>query len=607
MLLIYITVLTALTTVASSLEAPSKGDVAGAAGAAGGMDVDLNKGKGKGDDLDFVAGTAELAPGVTTGPLDPGAGAVLGVVCLGMKNRAALGSAGHCGSASGCRCDEGEGGCDADDQCKDGLRCQSFYGWHYGYGLTLGVCVREEGRPSIMADGTEFEGDIDIITTQDGINQIVRAYGISTADMVLQEFPQAYVPGAAVTVHDPDFVLSRTDLIRQPDPEVWAPGVKVKSGIRGGGGRRRLGAMDDPTKLWPDATMYYKIDSTVSDNVKTVIENAMNEWTSNTCVKFVECGSPCGRDAVVKFTQPSSAVCSSAVGMDGDEQTIKLHPACGFGAAVHEIAHAFGFWHEQSRPDRDSYVTINWANIQEGKEHNFNKKSGSDHDSLGSSYDYGSIMHYSKTAFSTGGDTIVPKVEGVTIGQRSGVSDHDAWQMSKLYSCSSCPSGYSEKTDYYGTAPFCAGSCPSNWLEIGRHKSGDGSTCWFGTKAHCKSCCKSVAATEYRWYGTAPFCSGSCPSGWTYVSRSKSGDGARCWTGWKHYCRRSTYVDQCVEPSDDVGDCPPGGELVQWFGTAPFCSSTNQCPYGWDYIQKSRTGDGSRCWWGYKWQCSKSC
>ena len=46
---------------------------------------------------------------------------------------------------------------------------------------------------------------------------------------------------------------------------------------------------------------------------------------------------------------------------------INLAPGCvpanEPGTTIHEILHALGFDHEQSRKDRDDYVTINLPNI----------------------------------------------------------------------------------------------------------------------------------------------------------------------------------------------------------------------------------------------------
>jgi len=61
------------------------------------------------------------------------------------------------------------------------------------------------------------------------------------------------------------------------------------------------------------------------------------------------------------------------VGRVGGAQTVSLGHGCiRYGTIIHELMHAAGFWHEQSRWDRDSYVTINWSNIWAGMAFNFN-------------------------------------------------------------------------------------------------------------------------------------------------------------------------------------------------------------------------------------------
>ena len=51
---------------------------------------------------------------------------------------------------------------------------------------------------------------------------------------------------------------------------------------------------------------------------------------------------------------------------------------------MYKIGHAIGFWHEQSRPDRDQYVIILLSNVVRGQASR--KKLKFTH--LGSTYDY---------------------------------------------------------------------------------------------------------------------------------------------------------------------------------------------------------------------------
>lgn len=62
---------------------------------------------------------------------------------------------------------------------------------------------------------------------------------------------------------------------------------------------------------------------------------------------------------------------------------------------VHELGHAIGFQHEQSRPDRDAYVEIVRENIPEALSYNFDRLPHTKVNDYNVGYDYRSIMHYS--------------------------------------------------------------------------------------------------------------------------------------------------------------------------------------------------------------------
>nr|QNH72388.1 toxin candidate TRINITY_DN27795_c0_g1_i1 [Pachycerianthus borealis] len=194
---------------------------------------------------------------------------------------------------------------------------------------------------------------------------------------------------------------------------------------------------------WPGRVVPYIFDSTISSSstAVSVIQNAMAIWSSVTCVTFVP------RTIEVGFVEFYKGIgCSSNIGYTGSLQRINLAEGCwNTGIVLHEIGHSLGFFHEQSRQDRDDYVKINWENIMSGYEGNF-KKYPTYIYSYGEPYDYASIMHYGNKYFSSNGlntvDTI--PVAGIEIGQRNSLSDNDIKQMNLMYDCANCvcPTGW---------------------------------------------------------------------------------------------------------------------------------------------------------------------
>lgn len=163
-----------------------------------------------------------------------------------------------------------------------------------------------------------------------------------------------------------------------------------------------------------------------TDALKQRAAAAIQHWERHTPFRFVARTKQ--RD-YLSFEERNG--CWSYVGRQGGKQVISLGTGCGLGAAIHEIGHALGLWHEQSRSDRDKFVEVRLENVADNQKHNFAKHvlDGTD---LGD-YDYTSIMHYPPKAFSKNNlPTIVAK-NGADIGQRDGLSKGDIAAIRMLY------------------------------------------------------------------------------------------------------------------------------------------------------------------------------
>ncbi|XP_023309087.2 hatching enzyme 1.2-like [Lucilia cuprina] len=186
---------------------------------------------------------------------------------------------------------------------------------------------------------------------------------------------------------------------------------------------------------WPKGIVPYEIRGNFNARDMSIIENAINEYHQRTCIRFVPRSNEQDYVSIVS----GNSGCWSSVGRVGGKQEVNLQsPGCLTkpGTAIHELMHALGFLHEQNREERDSYVSIQYENIQPNAVSNFDRAAKTI--AFGVPYDYGSVMHYSANAFSTNGrPTIIPtqNMGNTKMGQRDGFSASDVEKLNKMYDC----------------------------------------------------------------------------------------------------------------------------------------------------------------------------
>jgi hypothetical protein len=187
---------------------------------------------------------------------------------------------------------------------------------------------------------------------------------------------------------------------------------------------------------WKNRTIPYALPADIPNQQR--VRDAIAHWHTHTTIRFIR---RTNQPDFVQFVRVTNG-CASMVGRQGGAQQMVIRDECATGNIIHELGHAVGLWHEQSRADRNNFITIVGDNISAGKELNFNQHIADGVD-LGT-YDFGSIMHYPAGAFSVNGaDTIVPKVmlpAGVVMGQRNALSAGDIAAVEKLYEGVALPS-----------------------------------------------------------------------------------------------------------------------------------------------------------------------
>jgi hypothetical protein len=180
--------------------------------------------------------------------------------------------------------------------------------------------------------------------------------------------------------------------------------------------------------LWPSGVIPYDFDSAVSSLNRSRMRSGMNTMENAAGVHFVE------RTSESSFLHIGAYGGNwSYAGQIGGSQDLSIYNWSEHYIICHELMHAMGRFHQHSRTDRNSYITVNYDNIDADCQSQYNINGGTNY----VEYDFDSLMHYGQWDCSIGGQTMTckPGYEGWQnqMGQRSHLSSGDIETVSIMY------------------------------------------------------------------------------------------------------------------------------------------------------------------------------
>ena len=252
-----------------------------------------------------------------------------------------------------------------------------------------------------------------------------------------------------LVIHQGDIVLGPVDELHDVTKDKVAQSRANKILVAG----NALGLLGESPYAWPKGIIPYKMDESLGDARYYILE-AIRDWNEKSNIKLVDFDK---NQSLLErqlgdlntmwklyFVKAKGSASSSYVGLRKQaysastpySQPIWIGNVSSARTPKHEIGHAIGLFHEQSRSDRDDYIYFDASNIQPGKEHNFHKRT--EGQPIGD-YDYLSIMHYSPYIFSNDGGPLFSAKNYISdsdfsrIGRSEEITDGDVEAVNSIY------------------------------------------------------------------------------------------------------------------------------------------------------------------------------
>uniref|UniRef100_A0A0N5BRL8 Zinc metalloproteinase n=1 Tax=Strongyloides papillosus TaxID=174720 RepID=A0A0N5BRL8_STREA len=333
-----------------------------------------------------------------------------------------------------------------------------------GFGGLTRLRIQQETRKDMSADGKKHfdkhqKAMEKLVKLSSQIHGVKPPKDDDKFDMGPMSNPSMYQGDMILNKHQAGYLLSEAKM-KLEAKQANKTGPEAEKEIVDKLKKNRAYKKDSPFK-WKFPIPYY-IDGPIPQGV---VDNAFKNMERETCLTFQKSRPFNDRQGLRLF--PGQG-CYSYIGpmSINKPQDVSIGHGCEWNGIIqHEVSHALGLFHEQSRPDRDNYLDIALQNVAPNQRHNYDKSSIAETETFGIPYDYGSHMQYDKKSFSANGQlTMIPKNRLYlnTIGQFDKMQFNDVKLLNSIYCSNICKGGIRCSNGGYEDPKRCGTCrCPS--------------------------------------------------------------------------------------------------------------------------------------------------